>query len=173
MLSYGHLNGPGFYSTIDRRYIFESYVGSSPRLCITSCVISLMKILMTIIKIEGWSLFIFACYLSIQTIPWTLDILWIPKVTRNVEYEPVLQRRLKMDRRRRFFGFWKWTEDEHKESSLIQIFFGDCKFFEYLRRCEYFQRKMEYSYKRQLEQILSAEELYIFWEKLNFKVLNF
>ena len=87
----------------------------------------------------------------------------------------VLQRRLKMDQRQiwRFFGFWKWTKDEHKESSLIQIFFGDCKFFEYLRRCEYFQRKMEYSYKRQLEQILSAEELYIFWEKLNFKVLNF
>ena len=26
-----------------------------------------------------FSLFIFACYLSIQTIPWTLDILWIHK----------------------------------------------------------------------------------------------
>ena len=49
-------------------------------------------------------------------------------------YLTVLQRRLKMDRRwiRRFFGFWKWTEDEYEESSLIQKFFEDCNFFEYL-----------------------------------------
>ena len=39
----------------------------------------------------------------------------------------VLQRRLKMDQRRiwRFFGFWKWTKDEYKESWLIQKFFED------------------------------------------------
>ena len=41
-------------------------------------------------------------------------------------YFPVLQRRLKMDRRqiRRFFGFWKWTEDKY-EDLLIQKFFED------------------------------------------------
>ena len=44
-------------------------------------------------------------------------------------YSPVLQRRLKMDRRRirRFLGFLKWIEDEYKESSLIQKFFEDLR----------------------------------------------
>ena len=59
--------------------------------------------------------------------------------------EPVLQQRLKMDQRQiqRFFGFLKWTEDDYEESSLIQKFFKDCKFFEYLRRYEDFQRKIK------------------------------
>ena len=47
----------------------------------------------------------------------------------------VLQRRLKMDRRRirRFFGFLKWTKDEYEESSLIQKFFEDLRRLQILR----------------------------------------
>ena len=37
----------------------------------------------------------------------------------------------------------KMDEDEYKESSLIQKFFEDSKFFEYLQRYEDFQRKMK------------------------------
>ena len=47
--------------------------------------------------------------------------------------DSVLQQILKMEWRqiRRFFVFfWKWTEDEYEESSLIQKSFKDCKFFE-------------------------------------------
>ena len=60
----------------------------------------------------------------------------IVKQPASLQYnQSVLQRRLKMDRRRiqRFFGFLKWTKDEYEESSLIQKFFEDLRRLQILR----------------------------------------
>ena len=95
----------------------------------------------------------------------------------------VLQRRLKMDRRRirRFFGFWKWTEDEYEESSLIQNFFEDLRRLQILRISSKIRRfskenekflLLKFSFSQQLEQIFSVVELNIMWGKLKFKNLR-
>ena len=98
-------------------------------------------------------------------------------------YWAVLQRRLKMDRRRiqRFFVFWKWTKDKYEESSLIQKFFEDLRRLQILRISSKIRRfskenekflLLKFSFSQQLEQIFSVVELNIMWGKLVFKNLR-
>ena len=72
----------------------------------------------------------------------------------------------------RFFGVWKWTEDQYEESLLIQKYFEDLQRLLRLQRSSKLQRfskenekflLLKFSFRHQLKQIFPAVELNTMW----------